>query len=252
MEYTIQQLSNLAGVSARTLRWYDETGLLPPLRIGDNGYRIYGPKEVDRLQLILFYRAMGMELRRIGEMLDDPDFDRLAALRTHLSELEKQEAKLTLMIESVKETILSAERNEIMSDQEKFKAFKKGIVAENEEKYGKEARAKYGDEQVNAANANIMGLKEHEFERWSALDKEILDKLEQAVTEGLSPEGEIGKELTRLHLEWLSFTIKNCSPAQQKGIAQLYVCDERFTAYYDKKTPGCAAFLTAAVSHWAK
>ena len=75
MEYTIQQLSNLAGVSARTLRWYDKLGLLPPLRIGDNGYRIYGPKEVDRLQLILFYRAMGMELRRIGEMLDDPDFD---------------------------------------------------------------------------------------------------------------------------------------------------------------------------------
>ena len=109
MEYTIQQLSNLAGVSTRTLRWYDEVGLLPPLRVGENGYRIYGPEEVDRLQLILFYRAMGMELRRIGEILDAPNFDRLAALRSHLSELEKQEAKITLMIESVKETILSAE-----------------------------------------------------------------------------------------------------------------------------------------------
>ena len=252
MEYTIQQLSNLAGVSTRTLRWYDELGLLPPLRIGDNGYRIYGPKEVDRLQLILFYRAMGMELRRIGEMLDDPDFDRLAALRSHLKALEEKERELTLMIDSVKETILSAERNEIMSDDEKFKAFKKNLVEENEATYGKEARAKYGDEQVNAANANIMGLKDYEFERWSALDKEILAKLEQAVTENLSPENEMGEELTRLHLEWLSFTVKNCSAAQQKGIAQLYVCDERFTAYYDKKVPGCAAFLTAAVSHWAK
>ena len=252
MEYTIQQLSNLAGVSTRTLRWYDEVGLLPPLRVGENGYRIYGPDQVDRLQLILFYRAMGMELRRIGELLDDPNFDRLAALRAHLSELEKQEAKITLMIESVKETILSAERNEIMTDKEKFKAFKKGIVDENEAQYGKEAREKYGDGQVDAANANIMGLKEHEFARWSELDKDILAKLEQAVTEGFSPEGEVGKELTALHLEWLSFSIKGCSPAQQKGIAQLYVCDERFTAYYDKKVPGCAAFLTAAVSHWAK
>ena len=252
MEYTIQQLSNLAGVSTRTLRWYNELGLLPPLRIGDNGYRIYGPKEVDRLQLILFYRAMGMELRRIGEMLDDPDFDRLAALRSHLKALEEKERELTLMIDSVKETILSAERNEIMSDNEKFKAFKKNLVEENEATYGKEARAKYGDEQVNAANANIMGLKDYEFERWSALDKKILAKLEHAVTENLSPESEMGEELTRLHLEWLSFTIKNCSAAQQKGIAQLYVCDERFTAYYDKKVPGCAAFLTAAVSHWAK
>ena len=139
-----------------------------------------------------------------------------------------------------------------MSDKEKFKAFKKGIVDENEAQYGKEAREKYGDAQVDSANANIMGLKEHEFARWSELDKDILAKLEQAVTEGFSPEGEVGKELTALHLEWLSFTIKNCSPAQQRGIAQLYVCDERFTAYYDKKVPGCAAFLTAAVSHWAK
>ena len=252
MEYTIQQLSNLAGVSTRTLRWYDELGLLPPLRVGDNGYRIYGPEEVDRLQLILFYRAMGMELRRIREMLDAPDFDRLDALRAHLKALEEKERELTLMIDSVKETILSAERNEIMSDKEKFKAFKKGIVDENEAQYGKEAREKYGDAQVDSANANIMGLKEHEFARWSELDKDILAKLEQAVTEGFSPEGEVGKELTALHLEWLSFSIKGCSPAQQKGIAQLYVCDERFTAYYDKKVPGCAAFLTAAVSHWAK
>ena len=252
MEYTIQQLSNLAGVSTRTLRWYDEVGLLPPLRIGNNGYRIYGPEEVDRLQLILFYRAMGMELRRIREILDAPNFDRLNALRAHLCALEEKERELTLMIDSVKETILSAERNEIMSDKEKFKAIKKGIVDENEAAYGKEAREKYGDEQVDTANANIMGLKDYEFERWSALDKEILTKLEQAVTEGSSPESEVGAELTKLHLEWLSFTIKGCSPAQQRSIAQLYVCDERFTAYYDKKIPGCAAFLTAAVSHWAK
>ena len=251
MEYTIQQLSNLAGVSTRTLRWYDELGLLPPLRTGDNGYRIYGPEEVDRLQQILFYRALGVELRRIREILDDPNFDRLEALRSHLKALEEKERELTLMIDSVKETILSAERNEIMSDKAKFKAFKKGLVEENEAKYGKEAREKYGDEQVDTANANIMGLKEYEFERWSALDREILAKLEQAIADGLSPEDEIGRELTALHLEWLSFTIKNCSSAQQKGIAQLYVCDERFTAYYDKKTPGCAAFLTAAVGHWA-
>ena len=154
------------------------------------------------------------------------------------------------MIESVKETILSEERNEIMSDKAKFKAFKNRLVEENEARYGEEARQKYGDEQVDTANANIMNLSEEAFARWSELDKAILAKLEQAVTEGLSPESEIGRELTALHLEWLKFTIKTCTPAQQRGIAQLYVCDERFTAYYDKKTPGCAAFLTAAVSHW--
>lgn len=59
MEYTIQALSRLAGVTTRTLRWYDEIDLLKPSRVGDNGYRYYGPAEVDRLQDILFYRALG-------------------------------------------------------------------------------------------------------------------------------------------------------------------------------------------------
>ena len=60
MEYTVKALAELSGVTARTLRWYDQKGLLKPLRVSDAGYRIYGPEQVDRLQLILFYRALGL------------------------------------------------------------------------------------------------------------------------------------------------------------------------------------------------
>ena len=70
MEYTIQKLAELAGVTTRTLRWYHRIGLLTPSRIGENGYRYYGGAEVDRLQQILFYRALGVELARIGAILD--------------------------------------------------------------------------------------------------------------------------------------------------------------------------------------
>ena len=59
MEYTVQKLGQLAGISARTLRYYDEIGLLKPTRINSSGYRIYGATEVDRLQQILFYRELG-------------------------------------------------------------------------------------------------------------------------------------------------------------------------------------------------
>ena len=89
MEYSVQQLSRLSGVTARTLRWYDEIGLLKPCRVGENGYRFYGRSEVDRLQMILHYRALGVELAQIKEYLDDPSFDRLTAFRRHLSVLEK-------------------------------------------------------------------------------------------------------------------------------------------------------------------
>ena len=72
-------------VTTRTLRWYDEIGLLKPSRVAESGYRYYGPAEVDRLQDILYYRALGVELARIKRCLDDPSFDRLAALRSHLT-----------------------------------------------------------------------------------------------------------------------------------------------------------------------
>ncbi len=252
MEYTIQQLSKLAGISTRTLRWYDEIGLLPPMRTADSGYRIYGPEQVDRLQLILFYRAMGVELKQIKAMLDAPSFDRLTALRTHLHTLEEQERKLTEQIQSVRETILAAEQEETMSDEAKFRALKEQAAAENEKRYGKEARQKYGDTQVDAANRNWMGLSQREYDRWQALDREILSRLEQAVAAGLSPESEEGREIAALHREWITFTIRDYTPEKHRGIAQLYVLDERFTAYYDKNRPGCARFLTDAVTHWAR
>ena len=88
MEYSIHELSRLSGVTARTLRWYDQIGLLKPSRVEESGYRYDGGAEVDRLQDILYYRALGVELAQIKECLDDPSFDRLAALKRHLTALE--------------------------------------------------------------------------------------------------------------------------------------------------------------------
>ena len=80
MEYSIHELSRLSGVTTRTLRWYDKIGLLKPSRVAVSGYRYYGTKQVDRLQDILFYRALGVEFALIRECLDSPSFNRLAAL----------------------------------------------------------------------------------------------------------------------------------------------------------------------------
>ena len=71
MEYTVNGLARLAGVSVRTLHWYDEIGLLRPARVTEAGYRMYGPDEVDALQSILFYRALGVPLKQIGALMAD-------------------------------------------------------------------------------------------------------------------------------------------------------------------------------------
>jgi DNA-binding transcriptional MerR regulator len=73
MEYTIQQFGKLAGITTRTLRYYDEIGLLKPARINSSGYRIYGHEQVERLQQILLYRRMGVDLETIQSMLNSKD-----------------------------------------------------------------------------------------------------------------------------------------------------------------------------------
>lgn len=251
MEYSIQQLSHLAGVSTRTLRWYDKLGLLKPSRVAENGYRYYNLPEVDRLQDILYYRALNVPLANIRTILDDPSFQRLATLRSHLSALEAEQKQIQVLIESVKETIRSEERNEIMSDEAKFRAFKQQMVEENEEKYGKEIREKYGDRSVNDSNAAVMNLSREQYQAWEQLGAEISERLNRAVTQHQDPAGEEGRELTELHRRWLTVSGGQYEPAKHKGIAQLYVEDTRFTEYYDKTTQGCAKFLRDAVWNWA-
>ncbi len=124
MEYSIQELSRLSGVTTRTLRWYDQIRLLKPSRVAESGHRYYGRAEVDRLQDILYYRALGVELARIKECLDDPSFDRLAALERHLAALEAKREHLEQLIQSVKDTIRAEERKEFMQDEKSLKPSK--------------------------------------------------------------------------------------------------------------------------------
>ena len=252
MEYSIRQLSHLSGVTTRALRWYDEIGLLKPSRVAENGYRFYGQDEVDRLEMILYYRALDVELAQIKEYLDDPSFHRLTAFRQHLSVLEGKRERLHHLICAVEQAIQTEERNEIMKDEQKFQAFKRNMVDKNEQTYGAEARRKYGNEQVDKSNQAMMGLSRQEYQEWSELGEKIQGLLERGVKEQANPEGELGEEITRLHRRWITLSGVEYAPQVHKGIAELYVMDERFTAYYDREVAGCAKFLRDAIQYWAQ
>ena len=106
-------------------------------------------ERVDRLQQILFYRELGVPLKEIQKILSSKDFDRQTALENHLSALLAKRKQLDLLIANVEKTIKAAKGEIVMSDQEKFEGFLKKLVDDNEQQYGKEARAKYGDEAVD-------------------------------------------------------------------------------------------------------
>lgn len=250
MEYSIRELAELAGVSARTLRYYDQIGLLKPLYVNDAGYRYYGGKEVENLQQILFYRERGFDLKRIRKILYQDDFDIMEALKEHLAELEAQKKHMDALIRTVECTIASLKGEFEMSDTEKFEAFKEQLVKENEQLYGAEAREKYGDEAVETSQRKILNMAQEDYERFQNLEAEIVKRLEEYVADGIKPESEAGKQVVMLHKEWLGMTWKTYSEEAHKGIATMYISDERFKAYYDKNVSGCAEFLEAAVRYW--
>lgn len=251
MEYSIRELSELASVSARTLRYYDEIGLLKPSYITEAGYRYYGEQERMILQQILFYRERGFDLKRIQRIIWQNDFDILNALQDHLAELEKQKAHVDLLIQTVKQTISSMKGECEMSDQEKFRVFKEKKIRENEEKYGEEIRNKYGAAQVEAYNREMLNMPEEEWNSWKQLEEEIAAKLKAGVLADVQPGSMEAREIVLLHREWLKKTWKKYSAEAHKGVAELYTADERFKAYYDKETAGCAKLLAAAIQYWA-
>ncbi|MFI2858694.1 MerR family transcriptional regulator [Paenibacillus sp. JSM ZJ436] len=246
MEYTIQKLAEMAGVSTRALRYYDEIGLLHPNRISSSGYRIYSRREVERLQQIMFYRELSLPLDTIQELLDAPGFDSLAALKGHREQLLGQKQRLDLLIQNVERSIAAAEGSMTMRDVDKFEGFKRQQVDENEKKYGEELRTKYGEETVSRANHKLQGMSPEQYEVVTALEQQLKATLATAMQSG-DPAGEQAQQAAELHKRWLCFYWDSYSKEAHAGLAQMYVDDERFTAYYDQEQPGTAAFLRDAI-----
>ena len=246
MAYTISALARLAGVSTRTLRYYDEIGLLHPEELTDSGYRLYGGDEVDTLQQILFYREMGVGLADIKSIMSAPEFKRLQALEAHLEALLKERSRISAMIATVRKTIASERGETAMSDEEKFKGLKEKMIEENEEKYGAEARARYGDEAVEQSNQRMMNLTQQQYARMQALGEEIGETLKAAMKAN-DPSCALAQKACALHKQWLMYTWDRYSPEAHRGLAQMYVADPRFKAYYDNIADGCAAFFQKAI-----
>lgn len=251
MEYSIRQLAALAGVSTRTLRYYDEIHLLKPERVNEAGYRYYGEKEVALLQQILFYRERDLGLEVISKILAQPNFDIERALYEHLKALQRQQAHISSLIQTVELTIADLKGEGYMSDDMKFQVFKEKLVKEQEKTYGEEARNKYGDEEVDASQQKILGLSKADYERFQELEEEVFRQLKAAVKAGVSPESEEGKRIVMLHKNWLGYTWKEYSAQAHKGLAAIYTADSRFQEYYDREQKGCAEFLIKAVEFWA-
>lgn len=138
-----------------------------------------------------------------------------------------------------------------MSDKEKFEGFKKDLVKQNEEKYGKEIREKYGDKQVNQSNAKMLGLNEEKYKEFEQLGRDIIEKLKEAMEEN-DPSCEKAQEACELHKKWLGYSWNFYTKEAHRGLGQMYVADERFKKYYDDNKIGMSEFFKDALDIYTK
>ena len=239
--YTVGELARLAGVSTRTLRHYDQIGLLRPRARGDYGYRQYDDADALRLQQILFYRELGLRLELIGAVLDDPAFDTLSALRRHRRALAARSARLAQLIDTVEETIAHLEGKQDMPTKDLFE----GFDDETQREYEQEASERWGAAQVQASHR-----------RWASYGK---DKQAEIIAEQLANARALvpflGQDpslpaVQALVARWREHLGYFYEPdwARLRGLGELYVQDERFASYYEHIAPGLAAFFSAAIA----
>jgi len=246
MEYSVNKLSKMSGISARTLRHYDDIGLLKPKRVATSGYRIYGRDEVDILQQIPIYKELGFSLSDIKVLLGSSEFSHELTFSSHLLELHKKRANLDALINNVEKSIAAMKGEIVMSDKEKFEGLKQNLIDENEAKYGEEIRAKYGDNAIDSSNAKLKGLTKEQYDEVQKLTDKLNDTLKAATEQG-DPTSELAKEVCELHKKWLCCFWDSYTKEAHISIVQMYVDDPRFSAYYDKIAAGCAVFLRDAV-----
>ncbi|KIL35058.1 MerR family transcriptional regulator [Cohnella kolymensis] len=239
----VKEVADLVGISVRTLHHYDEIGLLTPDEITDSGYRLYSDANLGMLQQILFFRELGLPLRRIKELINDPSFDRQETLELHRKMLLEKRGRLDKMIETIDKTIRHTKGEIEMSNKEKFEGFD---FSHNP--YEQEARERWGDQAVDKSNAKLGSMSKEEQAAMSQEIGAIYQKI-AAVRNG-SPESE---EAQAAIGEW--YTLLNrmgvYSLEAFKGLGQLYVDDERFTKNIDKYGDGLAKYMRDAMAVYA-
>lgn len=244
MNYTINQLAQLAGVSARTLRYYDQIGLLKPSFIARNGYRTYQQAELIRLQHILFFRELDFSLADIRRIIDSPDFHVLASLEDQKALLQLQKKRLTQLIKTINTTITRMNNNEPINNKELYDAFADDDIKE----YQAEAKERWGN--TNAYKQSM--------ERVSKMTKAEMDKLKadgKKFTQTLADHMDLPVDhsdvqaLIEQHYQGINF-FYDCSLVMYRNLGQMYVDDPRFTAYYEKFRPGLAVFMRDAIAYY--
>lgn len=243
MAYTVKKLAKLSGVSIRTLRFYDEIGLLKPAYYGDNNYRYYEEEQLLQLQQILFYRELGFPLHDIHEVLASDNFDKIDALKSHKQILEQDLDRKKELLKTIDKTIAHLRGKEKMKDEEFYYGFDSEKQKEHERYLVKEGIVT--QEFMDECNQKV---KHWSVEEKNAFIKDIERVMKALIAEieaNTAPDDKKVQQLMHEHYEWLK---RSWTPNKEKYLAlcELYQTPE-FRKFYDERHPKLLQFMVAAM-----
>ncbi len=238
--YTIKQLADLAGISVRTLHYYDQIHLIKPSFTGENGYRYYDKRQLLLLQQVLFFRELDISLSQIKHILDHPNLDLVKLLETHKLTLNEKARRIDRLLITIDNTIESIKGQKKMSENEYFKGFSEEKQAE----YQKYAEDHWDRELVNQST-----------QRWNKMTKakrEALladgERITLAIVDAI-PQGPASREVQELVGQWHAYINRfyDCSYEILLGLGRNYTDHPDFHAFYRKIHPAMPEFLYEAI-----
>lgn len=244
MAYTVKKLSEISGVTVRTLHFYEESGLLKPAYYGSNGYRYYEEKELLQLQQILFFKELGLTLKQIRKVLGKSDFDQIAALHSHRKALSLEWEKIGCLLKTIDKTIKHLKGKKKMKDREFFDGFSLVKKASGEETY-------CAAEETVLQNLKIQPqMEESERLKVAKIANKIYAKICDCLEKGMDPSS---KEVQRLIKEHCDFggRFHQMSKDVYKALAKLYCEHPEYRKQLDPIHPDFAAFIAEAMTIFA-
>jgi len=246
---SINDVARLAGTTSRTLRHYDDIGLLSPSRLGANGYRYYNADALARLQRILLLRQLGLGLPAIAEVLAGQRDDTLA-LEDHVRLLEAEKQRIDRLIVSVTTTIHKLTEGETLMAEEMLDGF-------DHTEYQAEVEQRWGAEASASSNAWWNAKSAEEKADFTARQKQLAADWSLAAERGVDPASDEAQQLAQRHYDWLAGIPgtpsdgKDGPPAAYYlGLADMYVADPRFARNYGGQAG--AEFVRAAMVAFAR
>ncbi|MGW0759912.1 MerR family transcriptional regulator [Streptomyces sp. NPDC002814] len=245
MSYSVGQVAGFAGVTVRTLHHYDDIGLLVPSERSHAGHRRYSDADLDRLQQILFYRELGFPLDEVAALLDDPETDPRAHLRRQHELLTARIEKLRKMAAAVEHAMEARKMGINLTPEEKFEVF----GDKDPEQYAEEAEQRWGGTEAYAESQRRAAS--YTKEDWKRMQAEVADwgeRYDALMAADEPPTGERAMDMAEEHRRHITRWFYECTYELHTGLAEMYVSDERFKAFYDSMRPGLAEHLRDAIT----